>query len=197
MKLPIITLVTALGMASSAAAQTTATSQSGSNSLSQSGVTVEGANVPNNTPGLGGMVGSAGNCYPGGGIQAVGPGAGFSIGGGRVDPECNTRMEMAALASVAGNTVAVAHACKHDRSMRATLVELGYCRVAGSDRNSVGGRASDVTTGEAQPTTSRASTAPSGLLECSSARIRISSRLDAVERQRAINWCKDQVAARR
>lgn len=177
-----ITTIAALMGATAAGAQSTAFSESYSGS--SSGVIVEGANVPDNTPGLGGMVGSAGNCYPGGGVQMVGPGAGISIGGGRVDQECNTRMEMAALASIAGNRAAVAHACRHDDSMRETLVGLGLCRVESE-------RAAQ------RPRAQAAPSAPDGLLGCSSQRIRISSRLDAVERQRAINWCKEQINARR
>jgi len=197
-----------MAMATSAGAQTT-TATSQSQSASQSGVIVEGSTVPDNTPGLGGLAGSAGNCYPGGGAQAVWPGGGVGIGGGRIDPECNLRMEMAALGSIAGKKAAIAHACRYDRSMRATLASLGLCRIAPSSNDSVGGRASDVTAryassergvtkaSKAPANVTPANAAPDGLLSCSSERIRISSRLDAIERQRAINWCKDQVAARR
>lgn len=100
-----------------------------SESISASGVVVEGSRIPNNTPGLGGLIGSAGNCYPGAGVQGVGPGWGFGVGGGRVDPECNVRMEMQALAALAGNSVALAHACREDESMRGTLISVGLCKV--------------------------------------------------------------------
>lgn len=126
-------LIATTGVAS---AQSVANSNSASGSQSVSGVTIEGSRVPDNTPNAGVVVGSAGNCYPGAGLGVSGPGFGVSLGGGRVDPECNVRAEMAALATLAGNTVALAHACKHDESMRDTLVDLGLCRVI--DKKSVG-----------------------------------------------------------
>jgi hypothetical protein len=108
-------------------------STSASGSQSVSGVSIEGSNIPDNTPNAGIAIGSAGDCYPGAAFGASGPGWGVSAGGGQVDQECNVRAEMAALAVVAGNRVAVAHACKHDRSMRQTLVELGLCKVTRSE----------------------------------------------------------------
>lgn len=117
--------------AQSANLNNNAQSQSGALSGSSSAVTIEGAQIPDNTPGLGGLVGSAGNCYPGGAAQAVGPGFGLGIGGGRVDPECNIRMEMQAIAAVHGKRAAMLHACMHDESMRRTLMAVGACKPVG------------------------------------------------------------------
>lgn len=128
----VLIFIAAVAIATQATAQSTADSASLSDSYSASGVYIEGSNIPDNTPGLGGLVGSSGNCYPGAGINVATPGLGFNVGGGVVDMECNVRMEMAALAAVAGNRVAVAHACKHDTSMRQTLVEMGLCKVVRS-----------------------------------------------------------------
>ena len=136
-----------------AAAQTTSNSQSGSQSVS--GVVIEGSQVPNNTPNASMAVGSAGNCYPGAGIGASGPGWGLTIGGGRVDGECNTRAEMAALAQLAGNRAALAHACRHDASMRETLVGLGICRVQNTART---GNSGDTIDDETVRTVNRAYT---------------------------------------
>lgn len=173
-KLSFATLGVAALLGASAHAQT---AESLSQSTSQSGIYQEGSTIPNNTPGLGGLVGSAGNCYPGGGVQAVGPGFGVGVGGGRVDPECNVRMEMAALAAIAGNPVAIRHACKHDESMRATLVEAGLCRTAPT------------------PTATRqgATEIPPGLLECSRSTIRVASHVGAAQQQAAIRWCKSRL----
>ena len=177
MKQCIVAAGIAAVMASGAHAQST-TSQSQSSSASQSGIYMEGSDIPENTPGLGGLVGSAGNCYPGAGFQAVGPGAGISIGGGRVDPECNTRMEMAALAAVAGNSAAIAHACKHDESMRETLVELGRCRIQSNTTMSTSERPSE------------AQQVPAGLIECSRSVIRLSDRVSTQQQNAAVAWCK-------
>lgn len=108
----------------------TAQSQSHSAAASNNAITFEGSNIPDNTPGLGGLVGMGANpCVIGGGAGVVGPGFGVNLGGGRIDDECNTRAEMAALAAIAGNHAAVAHACLQDESMRETLEAVGMCKV--------------------------------------------------------------------
>jgi hypothetical protein len=103
---------------------------SGSASQSNSGVYIGGTTVDNNTPNV--AAGSNNNTAPcalGSGVGISGPGVGFSVGLGRVNKDCQIMQEAKALQSLLGDHVALAHLCKHDKTIQATLVDLGLCKV--------------------------------------------------------------------
>lgn len=99
-----------------------------SNSNSSSGVYI-GGNSRTNTPSVGGSSNNTSSCVIGNHVGIGVEGLGFSVGAGRVDKECNVREEAKALLALLGRRAAIAHLCKHDKSIRETLVEQGYCVV--------------------------------------------------------------------
>lgn len=99
-------------------------------SNSSSGVYIGGTTVSDNTPNV--MASPNNNtapCSVGGGFGIAGAGMGFSIGTGRVNKDCQIMQEAKALQSLLGNRAAIAHLCKHDKTIQATLVDLGLCKV--------------------------------------------------------------------
>ena len=103
---------------------------SGSNSQSNSGVYIGGTTVGKNTPNV--SAGSSNNtssCALGGGIGVAGAGIGFSLGLSRTDKDCRIMQEAKALQALLGDRVAIAHLCKHDKTIQATLVDLGICKL--------------------------------------------------------------------
>lgn len=106
-----------------ALAESSATSES----TSSSGVYF-GGNSPS-APSVGGSSNNTGPCILGNSLGFSIPGVGINIGAGRVDKECNVREEAKAINALIGKKAAIAHLCKHDKTIRETLVEKGYCKV--------------------------------------------------------------------
>jgi hypothetical protein len=99
-------------------------------SNSSSGVYIGGTTVSDNTPNVAASPNNnTAPCAVGGGFGIAGAGMGFSIGAGRVNKDCQIMQEAKALQSLLGNRAAVAHLCKHDKTIQATLVDLGLCKV--------------------------------------------------------------------
>lgn len=122
-------------IASSATAQSV-NSGSESAALSQSGVTVNGSNIPDNTPGLGGsLTNSTAPCVIGTAFGIVGPGAGVNFGNGRINQECVIRVEAQILGELLSQPATparqaqIAHLCANDESFQETLTAAGFCQV--------------------------------------------------------------------
>lgn len=99
-------------------------------SQSNSGVYIGGTTVERNTPSMGNSVtNSTAPCVVGKGFGVAVPGMGISSSNGRIDGNCETLQEAKALQSLLGNRAAIAHLCKHNKDMQATLVDLGVCYV--------------------------------------------------------------------
>ena len=122
-----LTLVIAMLLPTTALANEISTEAA---SQSNSGVYIGGTTVGNNTPGAhASATNSTAPCVVGKGFGVSGPGIGISSSNGRIDDNCETLQEAKALQSLLGNRVAIAHLCKHNKDIQATLVDLGVCRV--------------------------------------------------------------------
>jgi hypothetical protein len=100
--------------------------QSNSGSNSSSNVFIEGSSS-SNTPSVGGSSNSTSSCVIGSNVGLGIAGFGFSLGSGATDEECNIRKEAEVLYTLLGKSVAIAHLCKFDETIRKTLVEQGHC----------------------------------------------------------------------
>lgn len=99
-------------------------------SESNSGVYIGGTTVGNNTPSAhSSATNSTAPCVVGEGFGVSVPGMGFSASNGRINGNCETLVEAKALQELLGNRAAIAHLCKHNKDMQATLVDLGVCKV--------------------------------------------------------------------
>ncbi len=108
-----------------------ATSESVSGAQSYSGVNVEASESLNNTPSMGAPSAiPTADCMNAASFAASGPGFGIALGGGNGNKKCNTRVEASVLNALVGKRAALHHICKHDAEMRATLVEMGLCRIS-------------------------------------------------------------------
>lgn len=105
-----------------------ADTSSDSSASSSSGVYI-GGNSQSNTPSVGGSSNNTSSCVIGNSFGVGVPGFGINVGAGRVDQECNVREEAKALLTLVGERAALAHLCKHDKTIRETLVEQGLCVV--------------------------------------------------------------------
>lgn len=127
------TLITSLALIAApfAAFSQTATSESGSSSESASMIYMEGSEWGDNTPSLGGGAGvSTAPCTISSGGGVVVAGFGINIGDGRTDHDCQIMQEASVLMQIGGPSLAIRHLCKHDETIRQTLVEAGLCRIA-------------------------------------------------------------------
>ena len=127
-----LSLVLAL-FASASTAQTI--SESGSSSLSNSGVVFGDSYAVQQAP----SAVAPGNmhtapCVIGSSFGIGVPGLGLSGGGGRLDTKCNVREEVKALNILLGQPKSLArdaallHYCRNDDDIRATLVQIGVCQ---------------------------------------------------------------------
>lgn len=98
-------------------------------SVSSSGIYMEGTEMRDNTPSVGGNANSTAPCVVGNSVGLGIPGLGFNIGTGHVNKNCATLQEAQAIRALLGDRAAIAHLCKHNKRMQATLVELGVCVV--------------------------------------------------------------------
>lgn len=104
---------------------TTSGAEQGQVQNSNSSVLVEGSvssgvSTPSNN--------NTGPCTIGNSGGFSGPGFSIAMGRGTLDIECNTRAEAHMLANMVGVNAAVEHLCRHDETMRETLVARGVCK---------------------------------------------------------------------
>lgn len=134
----VATTIVVLGLCAGAASAQNldSSSTSGSQSLSTSGVLIEGSIVPNNTPSIGGgSANSTAPCVVGRGGGIAGPGFGVHHHNGKVNKDCETRIEIDLVAQIAAmrpgpaKTAAALHACTNDESIEKTLAAMGLCPV--------------------------------------------------------------------
>jgi hypothetical protein len=145
----ILLTATALVLCAGMATAQNATAGAGAVSGSNSSVTInnegsqapqnvfEGADVPEITPGMGGVSGnSTAHCVIANGFGVVGPGAGVQFLNGRISKDCMTEREAGVLMDLLSRpnsqakTAAIRHFCENDETMRDTLTDLGYCATA-------------------------------------------------------------------
>ena len=139
-----LTLVLAL-FASATQAQTV--SESGSTSLSNSGVVFGDSYAVQQAP----SAVAPGNmhtapCIIGSSFGIGVPGIGLSGGGGRVDKKCNTREEVKALNILLAQPKSLArdaallHYCNNDKDIKATLVQMGVCKTKTKNKHTTQAR---------------------------------------------------------
>ena len=112
-------------VAGAASADSTAVSNSESGAASS--VYIAGSINTDNTPSMSAGSNNTVSCAIGQSAALAVPGFGASVGGGKIDDQCNTREEALVLRNLVGTAAAIEHLCRNDESLQETLVSQGYC----------------------------------------------------------------------
>jgi hypothetical protein len=131
----IVTLIVLILSIIAGAANADITADSNSESGAASSVYIAGSTSKDNTPSMSAGSNNTVSCAIGKSAALAVPGLGASVGGGKIDAECNTREEALVLRNLVGTAAAIEHLCRNDKSLRETLVSQGYCSAPVPDSN--------------------------------------------------------------